>query len=516
MEKSKASGEGSDGLEGNRKVGGRSERTRIEQVPLELSPRKEGGSQEIGATRQKDGLEASVLKNGKDVKEKPQATRSPERSGSEAIPDGKLGLDEKVDVTREVVRSEAGRKKVDGIREKLDATREEEKSLVILLLGRTGQGKSHLGNKLLEVVEDPNGHSCSVLPVEKAEKDLCAPDKELALPSPADYKPEYFTTARGPLPCTRTTKVLSRREPNVTIIDTPGFASNTTLHDLGVYRANLALFRNLIKERRTTESRVNRVVYFLPVRGVLERADGVLQEELKVMHHFFGNTIFASMVVVATFAKKHQRYPFTEEDIQETTESLEVSLKSAIPKDTPACPPVIFIGLSEDGERIRKKIESARVQSKEGLLLNAFVDGTCAKCACKFAFLSDEIKETDSKRLVRQVTENNTDEEVPYGESMCHPRLVSEYYLSKRVQDKPVLCYIVPTVLGVANRYADRFSFLNFDKEETCVNCHKPPGSRGCLPIGQPFSYRDSHQPEKVNHSNSVDTIACQEDIDIS
>ena len=43
---------------------------------------------------------------------------------------------------------------------------------------------------------------------------------------------------------------------------------------------------------------VQRLVYFLPDRGPMEKADAVFQEELKVMHFFYGPAIFECMVVV--------------------------------------------------------------------------------------------------------------------------------------------------------------------------------------------------------------------------
>ena len=72
-------------------------------------------------------------------------------------------------------------------------------------------------------------------------------------------------------------------------------------------------------EKARTRLPPRRVLYFLTCRGPLERADGVLQEEIKVMHDFSGMDIFNVMMIVAT-NRKDPRYQteFDEEDISST------------------------------------------------------------------------------------------------------------------------------------------------------------------------------------------------------
>ena len=65
-------------------------------------------------------------------------------------------------------------------------------------------------------------------------------------------------------------------------------------------KGNLQGFRWILQAQRAHDLRFSRVIYFFPIRGPPERADGHLQEEIKVMHGFFGQKIFDLMVVVVT------------------------------------------------------------------------------------------------------------------------------------------------------------------------------------------------------------------------
>ena len=66
----------------------------------------------------------------------------------------------------------------------------------------------------------------------------------------------------------------SAESPAVEVIDTPGFAGSDTRQ---VYKANLAMLRDLIRKLVKSRLRIHRVLYFLPYRGPLKCADGVLQ-----------------------------------------------------------------------------------------------------------------------------------------------------------------------------------------------------------------------------------------------
>ena len=61
--------------------------------------------------------------------------------------------------------------------------------------------------------------------------------------------------------------------------------------------------------------------YLLPVRGILEKGDTVIQEEL--MRQFFGDVISEIMVVIATLPKRQsKKMSCFKEDIAETKQTL--------------------------------------------------------------------------------------------------------------------------------------------------------------------------------------------------
>ena len=76
----------------------------------------------------------------------------------------------------------------------------------------------------------------------------------------------------------------------VEVVDTPGFVDSYIVKRLRVYKAILVMFCKW------------KIANPDPSRRSLECADGVLQKEIKVMHHFFGNTIFDCMVHASCYS----------------------------------------------------------------------------------------------------------------------------------------------------------------------------------------------------------------------
>ena len=107
-----------------------------------------------------------------------------------------------------------------------------------------------------------------------------------------NHKMEVFEVGGGVESCTRQARSVFRRgtaeAKAVEVVDTPGFADSNAVKTLGVYKANLAMFRDLIRKCLNDKLRIHRVLYFLLHRGPLQCADAILQEEMRVMHHFFG------------------------------------------------------------------------------------------------------------------------------------------------------------------------------------------------------------------------------------
>ena len=323
--------------------------------------------------------------------------------------------------------------------------------LGILLLGRTGNGKSTTGNKLLKAGGESVLHN---------------------------YRIKEFDAKGGIETCTIEIRSVFRpaneKVKAVQVIDTPGFGNTHMVTRMGVYQTNIALLHDLIIKHIDKKLRIHRVLYFLPCRGSLEVADGVLQEEIQVMHHFFGNVIFEHMVLVATLQKRAQHCGFDDDDKEETRRVFQDALKFAsIAGDHPKCPPVIYIGYSDHGVDIQCRIENAPVVSNKVLTLDKLVQGTCSKCSAKY--LCHEDNPSDPKNQIGVLIQvkgeeqkNNKEACIPYHSSRCHP------VIRKR----------------------------SFWARLTCINCQQRPGSDGCWKVGTRYKATGEIEGIIVDHTN--------------
>lgn len=216
----------------------------------------------------------------------------------------------------------------------------------ILLVGRTGNGKSTTGNKLLEIEE--YGKSMFKVWGEEAGSE------------------KGFETGSCPQSVTVRCKLISNQRTTIRVLDTPGFADSKLTKELGVMKSNQHLFQLVVDEQKKFSLAFRRVLYFLPCRGPPDRADGALQEELKVLYECLGQRIFNIMVILATNypSPRHQLLGFEEEDMDKVKEVFMLAYTTITDSTLPHCPPVIYIQQAPDPHLVNKIVYAKVISDK--------------------------------------------------------------------------------------------------------------------------------------------------------
>ena len=162
----------------------------------------------------------------------------------------------------------------------------------------------------------------------------------------------------GPIP--NSCAVLANKEWKVRVLDTPfGSCVNEGTSPKSIFAEMLDTCRSILHVQGLLQMTVKRVVYFLPIRGPLEKIGGAFHEELKGMYHFFGPSIFENMVVVTTNHRRNQKFGFFEDDKMDTRRALHVALKLVTGDENIFCPPIVYIAIKDTGKEILDSLQAA-------------------------------------------------------------------------------------------------------------------------------------------------------------
>ena len=406
---------------------------------------------------------------------------------------------------------------------------EDEKSSYfdVMLIGRTGQGKSTVGNTLLEIDPDTK----ELLGVYRPGEGITDIIKRWDCNGDQKY---YFEVGEGSDSVTKRCKVLSNEKNRDRVLDTRGFADTENTRRDGVINGNLQSFRWILQAQKMYNLCFSRVLYFLPNRGAPERADGTLQEEIKVMYSFFGKQIFDVMVVIVTNNKRphHQQAGFSDEDLTETKQVFEYSFQQATGITLPKYPPIIYLSYKEDpfikvvgadvisdAERLYFSIEQAAdplvssvrvsldmpLEEKKRLLTQYRgkyfkFENRCSRCAVKI--IQEKLP---SGKEVPVSTVDKEGSVTAHNRSLCHAFFIPKH--SRFVRIVGGIAHIIALGLGmVYEKVSEKKSWPWFtNSEEMCVVCERPPGSSGCSAVGQNVQIRGVDY--LVVHSNEFDSV---------
>ena len=357
----------------------------------------------------------------------------------------------------------------------------------ILLLGRTGRGKSTTGNFLLE---DGKGRL-----VEQDHDTVFEGEKESTSSKLA------FAVGTGVESVTAACRLYSNEFTKVRVLDTPGFADSKQTKNVGVLKANLQVVRSILRCTGDNGLAFRRVLYFLPQRGPQERADGTLQEELKLIHGFLGNGIFKIMVIVVTFYKKSQVPHLDADEIKMTEQAFMLSLEAITDAEGEGvidrCPPIVYLPFND--RNIVDKIKTAPVLCDRPLRIE-IEQNRCIKCSAKLIYATT----TRGELVVRVViNEGGSNKNVLSNrDSKCHPYFVHRFSTTTKAIGG--VAHIATAGVFVAvGKFRGRKCWPGFtNDEEICVNCDQPPSSEACCKVTTLFKTQGAKKSIEVIHTN--------------
>ena len=256
-------------------------------------------------------------------------------------------------------------------------------------------------------------------------------------------------------------ELISNEETKVRVLDVPGLSGIVTGQQT-TEQKNEEIVRWIGSVQSEFQLRIKRIVYFLPGRGPLSKADGSMQEELKLLHHYFGRQAFDCMVVAATNPRKFQ-HEFDNSELEETKMVFHTALKMASTEDTD-CPPLVYIGFNDTPKEALRKIRGVTVL-REGILPS----------------IKEDIGPLYPTQRIRNINYNKDTQPKPY-----HPTFVPKYALWQKILGG--LAYLLLLGIPLLIFYCTSCeckacceSWPGFtNSEKVCSKCGKTSEENGC------------------------------------
>ena len=388
----------------------------------------------------------------------------------------------------------------------------------ILVLGRTGMGKSTTVDKLIAATTknqteqreasdpeskkpktDPNGETqwllnefqCKNLkatvmsePRWEAEEKKNAEKRLENIVRSRNSKEKIHTQInklraqdKGDKSCSKSCQLLENCETKIRVLDPPGFYGPELLEGAtNTWNSNFMIVRQIVRVQAIKGLNFSRILYFLPQNGPLKRYDQALQEEIQKLTNYFGCSIFNHIVLIGTMPQHISDNPDSTLFPQTLLEESRVCFHEILVRefeqrkeDTAGLPtpPIIFISMTDTCEEILEKVMSAPVET-DGTLQLQFNSKTCSKCGIETGINSE-------------VCEYREPGQIPWAkataceETLCHPDIVQTKTL------KSIL-------LGFFSLCTCRWKFT----EELCINCNKGAGHPGCVQVNTEFDHQNT------------------------
>ena len=382
----------------------------------------------------------------------------------------------------------------------------------IMILGISGQGKTTTAEKLL--IANPTGVNYGLFKgKDSSMEDLSAwfissDENSLERTSTRMKNLSFYRTLDNPHleinaahesnmqinQGTVSCELFSNDTTKIRVLDVPGFFGITdqdSMFSRGVTAsdatAHISTMRNILQIQNVMAMKFKRILYFLPCRGPLKIISAALCQELQLLIHYFGISIFQTIVVVATL--DHECLPvgkdvlFPQDKLDDSRRMFKEALQSFLPEDTPN-PPIIFISLWETCESLLKKVQEVDVGNSGSLNFQFSSLTVCCRCSMFIEKRNGRLACTHG---------NKWSELILYEDSHCHPFFVPKYTKWKKIT------HTVSSFILGEKEYPD-FG------EEICHNCGAPPGTPGCLLVGSKYSADE--KSFIIDHDSLVDEFA--------